>query len=120
MRDLLLMTWVIHHPMRLAELFRIAWRSDNTGHLFKDDEGAWSYRNINAGSAMLHSAYKLARPLAGLIEAYIAMRPQLLKKDTDALFYMPSTHLNHRVNTLMKIHFGRAVSFSELRTLGTL
>ena len=116
-RDLLLMSWVLYHPERLAELFRITWNTDNNGHLFKDDAGHWTYHNILAGHAMQHSRYAIAQPVAGLIEPYLNARNLLLKKASDSLFYMPSNHLQHRVNTLLETYFGRAVSFSELRDL---
>lgn len=117
LRDLLLLAWVFYHPERLAELFRITWNADNTGHLFKDDAGTWTYHNIHAGQAMQHSRYAIAQPVAGLIEPYLNSRHLLLKKESDVLFYMPSNHLHHRVNTLLEQYFGRAVSFSELRSL---
>lgn len=117
LRDLLLIAWVIYHPERLAELFRITWNEANTGHLFKDDAGNWTYRNIHAGDAMQRSTYTIAQPVAGLIEPYLASRQLLLKKESESFFYMPSNHLQHRVNTLLEKYFGRAVSFSELRSL---
>ena len=120
LRDLVLLAWVFYHPERLAEFFRITWNEANTGHLFKDDAGNWTYQNINAGHAMQHSRYALAQPVAGLIEPYLNSRNLLLKKESDALFYMPSNHLQHRVNALIEQYFGRAVSFSELRSLETV
>lgn len=120
LRDLLLLAWVFYHPERLAELFRITWKADNTGRLFKDAAGNWTYRNVDAGHAMQNSMYAIAQPVAGLIEPYLEARPLLLKRESDELFYMPSNHLQHRINTLLEKYFGRAVSFSELRTMATV
>lgn len=100
-----------------AELFRITWNEANTGHLFKDDAGNWAYHNINAGHVMQHSMYAIAQPVAGLIEPYIASWHLLLKKESEALFYMPSNDLQRRVNTVIEQYFGPAVSFSEPRSL---
>lgn len=118
LRDLLLLAWIFYHPERLAELFRITWNADNTGHLFKDASGNWTYHNIHAGHAMQHSAYNLAQPVSCLIEPFlIKARPQLLRKESDSLLNMPSNHIHHRINTLIERHFGRTVSFGELRSL---
>jgi hypothetical protein len=117
LRDLTLLAWIFHHPERLAELFRITWKKDNTGHLFKEPAGNWMYHNVQAGHAMLFSQYAIAQPVACLIEPYLQARPLLLKKESDSLFYMPSNHLQHRINTLLERNFGRAVSFSEIRGL---
>jgi hypothetical protein len=117
LRDLLLMSWVLHHPERLTELSRITWQPDNSGHLFKDASDNWIYHNIHAGYAMQHSTYAIAKPVVCLIEPYLKARPLLIKKKSDSLFYMPSNHMHLRINTLLEKHFGRAVGFSELRQL---
>jgi hypothetical protein len=116
-RDLLLISWVLFYPERLAELFRITWKSDNTGHLFKDAGGNWTYHNIHAGDAIKNSAYVIARPVSVLIGPYLDAREALLKRESDSFFYMPSNHMQHRINTLIEFHFGREVTFSELRSI---
>lgn len=119
LRDLLLMAWTFHHPERIAEFFRITWRSDNTGRLFLDEEGAWCYRNVDADAvAMSKSTYRLAQPVAAYIPAYLEhARPVLLRKDGDSLFCMPSNHIHKRHGEIFLFHLGRNVGYAELRDL---
>ena len=118
LRDLLLMSWVLYHPQRIAQLFRMTYQADNSGHLFKNDLQGWSYRTPTSGHVTRVDEYALAEPVACLIEPYLELaRPRLLRKANDSLFNMPSNHMHRRIGTLLKDHSGRAVSFGELREL---
>lgn len=118
-RDKLLMAWALHHPERIAEFFRATWKTDNTGHIRRQPEGFWAYRNPSVSAeAAARSEYRLAPPVEDVLPAYVEhARPLLLKPGDDTLLGMPSNHIQVRLGNMFKTHLGREVSYSELRAL---
>lgn len=115
-RDLLLVGWAVYHSERLPELWRITWRSDNSGSLKYLADGGWLYAPTGTSvSSGRKGEYRLASLVADLAGLYLTeARPKLLRRPSDSLLLMESNHLQRRLCTMFARHLGREVSMSNI------
>ena len=96
-RDALLLSIVIANPLRLRNLVTMTWRPNNTGSLYRREDGQWRIRfgpqDIKNDRKAIKGPYDapLPRALADRIEEYIdEFRPRLLRANPKADWLFPN------------------------------
>lgn len=129
-RDLVLVRILTSNPLRLRNLAHLTWREDNTGQLYRRQDGSWWIR-------IPKSQFKNTRGAAGEqgydspihqtawqdIERYVTLlRPRLLRSPSDLFFladgwdrqrpHKPWAELSKRISSLTAKYVPRSPGFS--------
>ncbi|MGN7982251.1 tyrosine-type recombinase/integrase [Burkholderia sp. 22313] len=96
-RDALLLSIVIANPLRLRNLVTMTWRPNNTGSLYRREDGQWRIRfgpqDFKNDRKAIKGTYDapLPRALAARIEEYLdEFRPRLLRANPKADWLFPN------------------------------
>jgi hypothetical protein len=98
-RDALFLSLLIANPLRARNYILMCWREDQTGNLYRREDGQWrirfgaqDFKNDRSG-LQTHYDAPLPRSLANRVEEYLdGYRPRLVVKDVDAPWALPNTN----------------------------